>query len=165
LAAEEERLRLGRLGMRDRLAALVGSTPAVELRDGSVIRMRIGTIGRDWVSGTVVDGHAASCVVPLDAVAGLLLDRDSVSVSLAASPERPDALSRRLGLAFVLRDLCRRRGPVDVRTSTRALHGTIDRVGRDHLDLAEHDAGEPRRGAAVRAIRIVPFAHLLRVNF
>lgn len=165
LAAEEERLRLGRLGLRDRVAGLVGATPAVELRDGSVIRLRIETIGRDWVSGTVVAARATSCVLPLDAVAAIVPDREALAASLAAPTEHPDALSRRLSLSFVLRDLCRRRSAVDVLTATRSLHGTIDRVGRDHLDLAEHEAGEPRRAAAVRATRIVPFTQLLALRF
>jgi hypothetical protein len=103
--------------------------------------------------------------VPLDAIAGLLPEAARLAGSLEAPPERPDALSRRLGLSFVLRDLCRRRCPVEVTTASRALHGTIDRVGRDHLDLAEHDPGEPRRPGAVRAVRILPFAGIRMLRF
>ena len=44
-------------------------------------------------------------------------------------------------------------------------HGTIDRVGRDHLDLAEHEPGVPRRDAAVTRIRIVPLTEVLLVRF
>ena len=44
------------------------------------------------------------------------------------------------------------------------VHGTIDRVGRDHVDLAVHDRGEPRREGAVREVRIVPLAALLLVR-
>jgi hypothetical protein len=165
LAAEEERLRLGRLGFRDRVVAFVGEDLALELRDGSRLQVRVETVGRDWLSGAAVGSRSASCVVPLDAIAGLLPGAERIGASLAAPSERPDALSRRLGLAFVLRDLCRRRAAIEVTTTTRALHGTIDRVGRDHLDLAEHDPGEPRRSAAVRGIRILPFAELLQLRF
>jgi len=38
--------------------------------------------------------------------------------------------------------------------------GTIDRGGRDHLDLAEHELGEPPRLASVRSWRVVPFSAL-----
>ena len=165
LAAEEERLRLGRLGLRDRIAALAGAELALELRDGTRMVLGVETIGRDWISGTVSGTRAASCVVPLDAVAAVLPGVGRVARSMAAPSEHPDALSRRLGLSFVLRDLCRRRSVVEILTSSRTLHGTVDRVGRDHLDLAEHDPGEPRRAGAVRAIRILPFRELLLVGF
>jgi len=158
VAAEEERLRLGRLTLRDRIAALAGDAVAIELIEGTRVELRVEAVGRDWLSGAVTGSRAASCVVPLDAIAGLLPPASCVANSLEAPSERPEALSRRLGLSFVLRDLCRRRCPVDLGTASRALHGTIDRVGRDHLDLAEHDPGEPRRPGAVRAVRIVPFA-------
>jgi hypothetical protein len=165
LAAEEERLRLGRLSLRDRLAALAGEELGVELRDGTRMTLRIETIGRDWISGTAADGRPRVRVVPLEAIGGVLPPAAQVRASLAAPTEHPDALSRRLGLAFVLRDLCRRRCAVDLVTASRALHGTIDRVGRDHLDLAEHDPGEPRRPGAVRGVRIVPFGQVLAISY
>jgi hypothetical protein len=165
VAAEEERLRLGRLTLRDRIAALAGHRVAVELTDGARLDLRVETIGRDWLSGSAIGSRAATCVVPLDAVAGVLPDIDDLPASLAPPGEGAEALSRRLGLAFVLRDLCRRRCPVEVVTVARALHGTIDRVGRDHLDLAEHDPGEPRRAGAVRAVRILPFAGIRLLRF
>jgi hypothetical protein len=164
LAAEEERLRLGRLGLRDRLAALVGDEVAVELRDASRLALRIEALGRDWIAGVAAGGRPVALTIPIDAVAAVLPSLDRIAATLAPPDERPDALSRRLGLAFVLRDLCRRRRPVELTTVTRAVHGTIDRVGRDHLDLAEHDPGESRRPASVRAIRLVPFAQLLVVR-
>jgi len=170
LAAEEERLRLGRLGLRDRIAALADDDPtapptAIELRDGTRVELRIQTVGRDWISGSTPGAHGRSCVIPLDAIAAVLPGAERIATSLAVPSEHPGALSQRLGLPFVLRDLCRRRSPVDLTTATRALHGTIDRVGRDHLDLAEHDPGEPRRSGAVRAVRILPFSTLLLVRF
>jgi hypothetical protein len=165
VAAEEERLRLGRLTVRDRIAAFTGQVLALELADGSRVELQVETIGRDWLSGSALRARDRSCLIPLEAIAAVLPGADRIAASLAAPSEHPDALARRLGLPFVLRDLCRRRTPVEVTTATRALHGTIDRVGRDHLDLAEHDPGEPRRAAAVRAVRILPFAALLLLRF
>jgi len=171
LLAEEERLRLGRLTLRDRIRALHAETPAsaldVTLRSGERVALRIAAIGRDWVAGELDAGTLRSAIVPLAAVATLDPAGDQLAVSLRVdpAPEPPTALSARLGIAFVLRDLCRRRAGVEVHIGGERLHGTIDRVGRDHLDLAEHAAGEPRRTATVARIRIVAFAGLDLVKF
>jgi hypothetical protein len=42
--------------------------------------------------------------------------------------------------------------------------GTIDRVGADFLDLAEHGPGEPRRAADVLAMRAVTLGGLALVR-
>lgn len=171
LLAEEERLRLSRLTLRDRVRALQDSAAGEQigfaLRDGERIALTIAAIGRDWVAGEVDAGTLRSAIVPLASIAVL----DPVGAQLVASlrvepaPEPPTALSARLGLAFVLRDLCRRRTPVELHVGADRWHGTIDRVGRDHLDFAEHAPGEPRRSAAVARIRIVAFAAVDLVRF
>lgn len=66
---------------------------------------------------------------------------------------------------MVLRDLARQRIPVTVFVTSARAHGTIDRVGADHLELACHEPGEARRAAAVRWIELVPLAQLLLVRF
>lgn len=171
LLAEEERLRLGRLSLRDRIRALHEADPAsslgLTLRTGDRIVVQIAAVGRDWLAGELDAGIRSSAIVPFPAVASL----DPVGAQLASSlradstPEPPTALSARLGLAFVLRDLCRRRAAVDLHLAGERLHGTIDRVARDHLDLAEHAPGEPRRTAAVARIRIIAFAAVDLVRF
>ncbi|WP_395639275.1 hypothetical protein [Pseudolysinimonas sp.] len=171
LLAEEERLRLGRLTLRDRVRAVHADAPAsplvLTLRGPERVSITVAAIGRDWIAGELDAGALRSAIVPLAAVSTL----DPVGGQLAASlrldpaPEPPTALSARLGLAFVLRDLCRRRAPVEIGVGGERWHGTIDRVGRDHLDLAEHAPGEPRRTASVSRIRIVAFAALDLVRF
>jgi hypothetical protein len=44
------------------------------------------------------------------------------------------------------------------------LVGTIDAVGADHLDLAEHPEGVPRRRGNVTAMTTVPFQALVLVE-
>jgi hypothetical protein len=174
LQAEEERLRLARLGVRDRLRSLASAAASDDrtlhliVADGSRVAIAPATFGRDWVAGELLEesGRRPQCVVALDAVDGVILSRDQVLGSLDGSgtEESPSALSARLGLAFVLRDLCRRRQPVEVRLRDGRLHGTIDRVGRDHIDLAVHEPGTPRRESAVSEYRIVRMGQIVLVR-
>ena len=172
IRAEEERLRLSRLLLRDRLFAVHESHPdeavTLTLADGLVLRVRPRTFGRDWFSADLVDesARAGQGIVPIAAIGSLALEKSQVAPSLGATLEQAitGSLAARLSLAFVLRDLCRRRAALDLRTPTGVVHGTIDRVGRDHLDLAEHAAGEPRRDAAVMRVRIIPLAQVLLVR-
>lgn len=175
LHAEEERLRLGRLSLRDRLLSLHeaqerGSAYSIRLIlvNGDRISVKPATFGRDWFAADLIEESArrSQCIVPLAAIAGLLLTRAQVSASLAARPgeESSRSLSARLGLAFVLRDLCRRRKPLEMRLVHGALFGTIDRVGRDHCDLAVHESGEARRESAVTEYRVVLLGQLVLVR-
>ena len=176
LRAEEERLRIGRMAVRDRIIAVAGSDatagqPAdplrLELRDGSTLELRFTAYGRDWVAGEAVGElrRHRPVVVPLAAVTSLLLDADQVERSLTPIPAgSPPRLADRLGIAFVLRTVCRRRSAVELIVEYGRLHGTIDRVGRDHLDLAVHEPGVQRRSGAVTQLRVVPFAQLVLVR-
>ena len=184
MRAEEERLRLGRMSLRERIVAIQRAESShsayvirVQLVDGSTVRMRPSTIGRDWFSADLIDegSWATTCIVPLTAVAGLLLSREQVAQSLREAPPTASGappLAARLTLSFVLRDLCRRRTAVEVRepalpgrsSAHGATHGTIDRVGRDHFDLAVHEPGSARRERVVSHYRVVPFAQLLAIR-
>ncbi len=172
LVVEEERLRLGRLGVRDRLRALraAGDEPlAVTLRTGSRVSVIIDAFGRDWASGEVVDGpvRRGRCVLPLSAIAAVTVSPRRVSSSLdsGADARAEASLALRLGLPFVLRDLCRRRRAVDLATEAGLLRGTIDRVGRDHVDLAVHEPGSARRAGEVTEVALVPLASVVLVVF
>jgi hypothetical protein len=173
LGVEEERLRLGRLSLRDRIVAVLEQHPrsllTATLVGGDRVRLRPDAVGRDWLSAEVEHGGtpSARCIVPLGAVTSLTLTGDQVRASLASAPEEaPATLSQRLGITFVLRDLCRRRRAVDlVLTGGAGIHGTIDRVGRDHLDIAAHERGVARRDRAVTDYRIVSLASLVMVRY
>jgi hypothetical protein len=170
--AEEERLRLGRLSLRDRIRAVTcadgsaGHPLTLDLAGDHPLRMIVQTIGLDWLAGDVVDGAARrhQCVVPLSGVAGLQLEASQVQPSLQEPPPQGEGLTARLGLAFVLRDLCRRRRPVDAVLASTELHGTIDRVGRDHIDFAEHAIDRQRRQSEVTRFRVIAFDRLLFVR-
>ena len=169
LKMEEERLRIGRLSLRDRLLAIHELDPQGTIRvmlvAGQTIAVRPTTFGKDWFAADVVeesDRHQ-QCIIPLAAIGGLVLGRSQVTSSLSpsAASDSPKSLSARLSLVFVLRDLCRRRRSVQLRLLGGDVHGTIDRVGRDHLDLAVHEPGTPRRESAVLHLRVVPLAQIV----
>ena len=173
--AEEERLRLGRLSLRDRIVAAHESQgrDAVDgirlfLSNGAPLTVRPLTFGRDWFSADLLDDSSRSSqvVIPMASIAAVVFSRQQSSLSLGATPSElsQTSLPARLTLSFVLRDLCRRRAAVEVQTSLGAVHGTIDRVGRDHIDVAVHEPGEARRESAVLQSRAVPLGQLLLVR-
>jgi hypothetical protein len=166
--AEDHRLRLGRLTLRDRLQAFSGREGSrrevvLELSTGATMIILPQAFGRDWMSGDVLsrDGASGACVVPLSAITGMLLPKECLARSLAVPDrdDRPPRLSDRIGLSFVLRDLCRRRVYVRLHEGTNGhgVHGgTLDRVAADHVDLAVHEPGVPRRERNVSHLRVVP---------
>jgi len=105
-------------------------------------------------------------VLPVDALAGIGMPQSDILRSARADAAAPPAgLAERMTLGFVLRGLARRRIPVTVHLRTgRTIPGTIDRALADHLDLAVHDPGQPRRADAVTAVRMIPFPALAWVR-
>ncbi|MEO7123673.1 MAG: hypothetical protein ABI400_11270 [Lacisediminihabitans sp.] len=174
LRAEEERLRLARMSLRDRIVALHAHATEnsalgrirMRMTDETTLDLRPLSFGKDWFSAEFVEvsQRHQKCIVPIAAITGLLLQRAQVEPSLIPPAGQESSLSARLGLAFVLRDLCRRRASIELRLLTEVVRGTIDRVGRDHLDLAVHEPGSPRREAEVSHYRVVPFSQLLLVR-
>lgn len=161
LDAESERLRISKLDLRDRLRALCAqaSVVVIDLGDGERLHATARTMGADWLAVTSGD-DSRPLIVPIAAITAMGTDRGSLLGSLDVSaPLAP--LRARMTLGFVLRDLAQRRVSVTLalRDGT-LLHGTIDRAGADHLDLALHDADQPRRTSTVRGFRIVPFPSL-----
>jgi len=166
--AEDTRLRLGRLTLRDRLQTFGDrdgrrGEVVLELVTGSTIVVLPQAFGRDWMSGDLVarDGASGACVVPLDAITGMLLPKENLARSLDVPDRDVEAprLTDRIGLSFVLRDLCRRRVYVQLHEGRNAgsVHrGTLDRVAGDHVDLAVHEPGAPRRERNVSHLRVVP---------
>ena len=93
----------------------------------------------------------------------------AVSVALPAEPPTlrptPNPAARRYQFALALRELARRREPVRVELADgTSCDGTIEAVGSDYLELAEHDLGEARRRLAVRARRFIGFAAVVAVT-
>jgi hypothetical protein len=97
-------------------------------------------------------------------LAPAILSGRRVPVAALAAAANP-SVADRLDVGHVLRMIARDRVGVTVllRDGSR-LAGTIDRVGADFLDLAEHLVGEPRRARQVSGLRMVAFAGLAAVR-
>lgn len=163
LDSEAERLRMSRLALRERLQALRAGPDArvgFELCDGQVVAGVLTSVGTDWAGMTPVDATGPGpVIVSLPAVATLTLAEGDLLGSARASQVVPRGLAERMTLGYLLRDLARRRIAVTMHLrGGRTLGGTIDRALSDHLDLALHDVGEPRRASAVSGMRVLPFA-------
>jgi hypothetical protein len=93
----------------------------------------------------------------------------ATSVALPAEPTTlqpaPAAAARRYRLSLALRELARRREPVRVELADGGrVDGTIEAVGSDYLEIAEHDPGEARRRRAVKARRFLGLAAIAAVT-
>jgi hypothetical protein len=168
--AERTRIEHGRVRLGDRLAAAAGSPVGLAVPGHGVVRGRLQDAGADWV--LLDDGDAGAGGRAAGRAGGrevLVPQAALLSVSglprTAAAPDAAGAVGRRLDLRWALRGLARSRAGVVVGlVDGSSLSGTLDRVGADHVDLAEHPAGEARRATAVRGVRLVPLAALAVVR-
>jgi len=166
LDTEAERLRFARLSLQERLTALSRDASveiALDLVDGSVVTGPVAAVGPDWVAVDAGAPSRGAVLVPFAAIESIGMPHADILRS--ARGAAPGRLQERMTLGFVLRDLVRRRVPVTVRSAAgRDYRGTIDRAASDHLDLALHDAGAPRRSDLVTGHRLLPFAAIVAVR-
>lgn len=148
-AAELTRGMWAELTLMDRLRAALGQRMRFVLRDGRSQTVFLQAVGPAWVGGY---DDAGALLMPREAI--LSVDGD---LRRAVVPSQPLRAGPKMGAVY--RMLARRREPVQIAAldGQTIAEGTIDRVGRDHLDLALHARDEFRRGAALRGFRVVPF--------
>jgi hypothetical protein len=156
--ADRVRREAARLALLDRLRAGLGAALTVTVHGAGSLSGTLARTGPGWLLLDVAAQPAT--LVILDAV----VDVRGLPAG-AREPASMGAVEARLDVGFVLRAIARDRSPVAIvaRDGSR-FHGTIDRVGADHLDLAEHPAGEPRRAGDVSGVRVLPFAGMAIVR-
>ncbi|RJK95416.1 hypothetical protein [Vallicoccus soli] len=173
--ADRSRREAALLRTGDRLAAAVGTALGLHVLGGGAVQGVLEEVGRDWL--LLAEPAGGRAVVPLAALAGVTgLGRRSAPPAPTGAAGAGGAggaegtgtgalsgpgLRGRLGLGHVLRGVARDRAPVvlELVDGTR-LTGTLDLVGADFVELAEHPPGEPRRRGGVRGVRLVPLPAL-----
>jgi hypothetical protein len=150
--AEVERAARAEARLLDRVRAQ--REVSLEIVDGGLVRGLVAAVGRDVVVLAADDGDWA---VPAWGITAIINPIEGI--------ERARSLSERLGLASVARSWARQRSLVRVmRVDGAPLDGTIDAVGADHLELAEHDPGEPRHPGAVRRQVMIPLGAISAIR-
>lgn len=138
----------GSLRFVGRLGGAVGSPVVLLCRGAGQVPGTLTEVGSDWL---LLDDAGRECLVATAAVRAVTgLGRRT------AAAENPGPVAARLDLRRALRGLARDRAPVHVVLDEgTSLHGTIDRVGADYVELAEHPVGSHRRAGAVQGVRTV----------
>jgi hypothetical protein len=147
--ASRRRAETGAVRLVDRLAGALGQPLALRCRGAGDVTGVLVEVGVDWLL-LADDGHREVLVATSTV-------RTVVGLGRATAPaEDPGPVRARLDLRRALRGLARDRSVVQVVLDDGAVYvGTVDGVGADHVELAEHAADQPRRAAAVRGVRAI----------
>jgi hypothetical protein len=152
--AERTRAERAAVRLADRLMAPAAGPLTWYFLDGERLEGVVADAGAGWV---LIEAAAGQVLLPLHALTGVAGLDTTASIG-------PVPRARRLTFGVVLRGLAADRTPVHLYLlGGSALSGTLDRVWADHVDLALHPVGEPRRRQAVSAVRSIPFAAVLRL--
>lgn len=157
--AERGRAEHGSVTWADRVRAAEGHPLAVTVLGAGTVTGRLLRVGSGWV---LLGGPGQPQVLISDAA---VLAVAGLGVATAAAVDRG-----RVYAAVDLRKMLR--ATAAERTTVRLtlvdgsdLTGTLDRVGSDFVELAEHAAGEVRRVGAVRSVRMLALAGIACVRW
>jgi len=165
--ADRTRRERAQLGLTERLTAVLDG-PVVELRVAGVgsVRGVVVGCGPEWVLVDQRGDQALSVVregLPDRPVLLAVPAIRAVTGLFGATPT--GAVARGFGLGAALRAVSRDRAVVDVVDVDGAVvTGTLDAVGHDLVEVAEHPSDLPRRSENVVRIVAVPFTALAAVR-
>ncbi|HIZ98579.1 MAG TPA: hypothetical protein H9805_08370 [Candidatus Janibacter merdipullorum] len=145
--AERTRMERARITLGERLVGATGAALTLRLRGGTSARGSLEDSGEGWILLTETGGR--QLLVMTGAILGVT----------GLGRPRDDTRARRFGVGSALRIISRDRRAVGVLdVDGGSAHGTIDAVGADAFDLAEHPLDSPRRPEHVHGERVIPFA-------
>jgi hypothetical protein len=145
-SASRARAEVGSVRLADRVRGAAGARIVLRCRGAGQVAGVVADVGPDWI--LLTDGRGEEVLVAAGAVLAVAgLGR------LTAPPAEDGAVLSRIDLRRAVRGLARDRSAVHVvLTDGAVLTGTIDRVGADFCEIAEHALDRARRGAAVQAV-------------
>jgi hypothetical protein len=157
-AASHARSEVGSVLLADRLRGAAGARLVLRCRGAGQVAGAVADVGTDWL--LLVDDRGGEALVAAAAV---------LSVSglgrRTAAPADAGEVRRRLDLRWAVRGLARDRSRVHVvLTDGAVLTGTIDRVGADFCEIAEHALDQARRSSAVQGVTAVALSALAVVR-
>jgi hypothetical protein len=162
---DEEALAVERGELASRARAEIGAVRLVQRLQGAVgCSLSLAVQGAGQVGGVLVELGADWLLLHGDGGRQYLVAARAVrAVSglgrATAAPEPEGVVRVRMDLRRALRGLARDRAPVQVVLDDGGvLTGTVDRVGADYVELAEHAADVPRRAEAVWGVHAVVIA-------
>jgi hypothetical protein len=155
--ADRIRAEVGRITVLDRLRGAVGTVVRVELTYAEPVQGTLSRVGKDCL--LLEAERYEEWLIPVTALAAIH------GLGPWAEPAE-GAVAAKLGLAHLLRGIARDRSPVTLYCAAGAhpITGTIDRVGADFLEIAEHPLDAPRRRTEVYNSRLVPTQALTAVR-
>lgn len=155
---ERIRAQVGRIRLIDRVRAAEGDEVSLRCTGGLSLTGRLTRVGSEWLLLDEPGGReAVVAAVSVLSVSGL--------GRLSATEESMSVTEGRLGLRYVLRGVARDRSAVRIHLSDgQILDGTIDRVGADFIEVAEHAPGESRRRGDVRRATAVANSAIVAVR-
>ncbi len=153
--SDRTRSERGQVSLVEALAADCGATVTLDVLTVGLVTGTVQEVGKDWcvmdcAAGTHDPGRSRPLLLPMSAV-------QTVVGLTGFVDQREGASRRRFDMRSALRALGRDRARVRIYLSGGGtVQGTIDRVGLDHCDLADHADDAPRRQSEIRAVHAVP---------
>jgi hypothetical protein len=149
--ASRARAEMGAVELVRRMRGSVGGPLTLRCRGAGPVAGTLTDVGVDWL--LLEDEQGRSLLVASAAV------RTVAGLGQRTAIEEGGAVRARMDLRWALRGLARDRSAVQVVLDDGGvLTGTLDRVGADHVEVAEHPADMPRRSEAVQGITAVVIA-------
>jgi len=148
-SASRARAEIGAVALARRLSGAVGSPLSLRCAGAGPVVGVLVEVGVDWLLLEDESGRPSLVAASAVRTVGGLGRRTTM-------PEELGPVRGRLDLRRALRGLARDRSAVQVVLEDgTVVIGTVDRVGADYVEIAEHPVDLPRRAEAVQGVSAV----------